>query len=136
MKTTQISIIAVLFSVIFTSCYTRKQCGKFCITDTITVKVVDTLRTETIKHDTVIKYDFDTVYISKDKLQIKLIRVKDSILVKGACIGDTIYYTKVVKVPYKLPEQTTLQKIKAVKYYIVWIFFIGVALGLFMQVRR
>lgn len=72
------------------------------------------IRTDTIvRYDTVrvvtpsVKYDtsfidrelHDTVYISKDKLKIKLWQVYDTVYVEGECESDTIYAVREVKVP-------------------------------------
>ncbi len=87
------------------SCYTKKKCvEKFCITDTLEVTLHDTIRTETIRKDTAFVYKGDTVTIVKDRLQIKYYRVNDTTYIDGACIGDTIYITKSVKIPTLQPK--------------------------------
>jgi hypothetical protein len=96
------TILALLF---ITSCYTKKKCvERFCVTDTLEVTLHDTIRTETIRKDTAFVYAGDTVTIIKDRLQIKYYRVNDTTYIDGACIGDTIYITKSVKIPTIQPK--------------------------------
>jgi hypothetical protein len=89
--------------------------------DTLTIR--DTITTETISHDTLLNWTnlYDTTYIEKDRLRIKVVRVNDSIYIKGECIGDTIYYEKIVpvdKIIYKKSEKSLN----------LWLIFVGVLL--------
>jgi hypothetical protein len=87
------------------SCYTKKRAiEKFCITDTLEVTLHDTIRTETIRKDTAFVYKGDTVTIIKDRLQIKYYRVNDTTYIEGACIGDSIYITKTIRIPTLQPK--------------------------------
>jgi len=72
-----------------------------------TVLVTDTLFTAAITADTAIPLTrfTDTVVISRDKLEIKLVKIRDTIHIKGTCKADTI--VKEVRVP--------VEKIKLVK---------------------
>jgi hypothetical protein len=129
------AIVALFFSL--TSCYTKKKCiDKFCTTDTVVVNYIDTIRTATIQHDSVFSVQFDTIAIVKDRLQVKLVRVRDSVFLTAKCVGDTIYINKEIKVPVPAPKYTILQHIKAAKWYVAWMFFLGLFLGLFVQIRR
>jgi len=96
------TILALTFIV---GCYTKKKCvEKFCITDTLVVTLHDTIRTETIKHDTAFVYKGDTITITKDRLQIKYFRINDTTYIEGKCLGDTLYITKTIKVPTIQPK--------------------------------
>ena len=101
------NLYILLAITIMASCYTKKTCvEKFCSKDTLVVTLHDTIRTETIKHDTAFVYKGDTITIVKDRLQIKYFRVNDTTYIEGTCIGDTIYITKSVKVPTIQPKQS------------------------------
>jgi len=99
------NIYTIIALLVISSCFTKKKCvEKFCITDTLVVTLHDTIRTETIKHDTAFVYKGDTITIVKDRLQIKYFRVNDTTYIEGTCIGDTIYITKSVKIPTITPK--------------------------------
>jgi hypothetical protein len=99
------NIYTILALLLISSCFTKKKCvERFCTTDTLEVTLHDTIRTETIKHDTAFVYKGDTITITKDRLQIKYYRINDTTYIEGACIGDTIYITKSVKVPTITPK--------------------------------
>jgi len=79
---------------------------KYCKQDTIYAVVRDTIYTKTIEKDsTFVALPGDTVIIYKDRLKITYIRRGgDSSTIYGTCIGDTIYRTKIIKVPTNCPE--------------------------------
>ena len=95
----------LILSILFTSCYTkRKAIEKFCSTDSVSVIVHDTIRTETITKDTIFSAFLDTVLITKDKLSIRYIKYRDSVYINGTCEGDTIYLTRTIKAPCNIPS--------------------------------
>jgi hypothetical protein len=99
------NIIILLALTTLVSCYTKQGAIKrFCTNDTTTLIIRDTIRTETIKHDTSFIYKGDTVTITKDKLVIRYFRVNDTTYISGECIGDTIYLEKVIKIPSIQPK--------------------------------
>lgn len=99
------NLYILLAITIMASCYTKKTCvEKFCSKDTLVVMIHDTIRTETIKHDTAFVYKGDTITITKDRLQIKYFRVNDTTYIEGKCLGDTLYITKTIKVPTIQPK--------------------------------
>ena len=99
------NIIILLALTTLVSCYTKQGAIKrFCSNDTTTLVIRDTIRTETIKHDTSFIYRGDTVTIIKDRLQIKYYRVNDTTYISGECIGDTIYLEKVIRIPSIQPK--------------------------------
>ena len=68
----------------------ENKCGLTSKTDT--VFVLDTVIVPEVHTDTIISLGHDTVYINKDRLQIKILRLKgDSIFVDGKCKTDTMY---------------------------------------------
>jgi hypothetical protein len=99
------NIIIILALTTLVSCYTKQGAIKrFCTNDTTTLIIRDTIRTETIKHDTSFIYKGDTVTITKDKLVIRYFRVNDTTYISGECIGDTIYLEKVIRIPSTQPK--------------------------------
>ena len=110
MKSIYSILIAILYCLIC-SCYTKQQAiDKFCSKDTASVMVTihDTIRTETIKTDTVFNETVDSVYITKDKLEIVYVKKFGKVYIEGKCKGDTIYYEKkvLVEVPIDCPKQS------------------------------
>lgn len=110
MKSIYSILIAVLYCLIC-SCYTKQQAiDKFCNKDTASVMVTihDTIRTETIRTDTIFNDTIDSVYITKDKLEIVYVKKFGKVYIEGKCKGDTIYYEKkvLVEVPIDYPKQS------------------------------
>jgi hypothetical protein len=79
------------------------------------------LQTKQIIHDTIIiqetRFDsvfsvyFDTINIEQEKLQLKIIRVSDTLYLSAICKADTIYRThevSVLKVDVKHKDKTKL----------------------------
>jgi len=126
MKSIYSILIAILYCLIC-SCYTKQQAvDKFCNKDTASVMVTihDTIRTETIKTDTVFNDTVDSVYITKDKLEIVYIKKFGKVYIEGKCKGDTIYYEKkvLVEVPIDCPKQSWFdQMILEAKWWILTI---------------
>jgi len=75
------------------------------IPDTILIK--DTLTTPKYEADTVIHIDsiHDTVIVQKDRLEIKLNRIHDTLYIQGKCKADTVIVQRAIPV----------EKIKVVK---------------------
>ena len=110
MKSIYSILIAILYCLIC-SCYTKNQAiEKFCSKDTASVMVTihDTIRTETIRTDTIFNESVDSVYITKDKLEIVYVKKFGKVYIEGKCKGDTIYYEKkvLVEVPIDCPKQS------------------------------
>ena len=124
MKSIYAILIAVLYCLIC-SCYTKQQAiDKFCNKDTANVMVTihDTIRTETIKTDTVFNETVDSVYITKDKLEIVYVKKFGKVYIEGKCKGDTIYYEKkvLIEVPIDCPKQSWFdQMILEAKWWIL-----------------
>ncbi len=110
MKSIYSILIAILYCLIC-SCYTKQQAiDKFCSKDTASVMVTihDTILTETIRTDTIFNDDVDSVYITKDKLEIVYVKKFGKVYIEGKCKGDTIYYEKkvLIEVPIDCPKQS------------------------------
>ena len=116
-----------LLSLLFTSCQAHRERmqKKYCTPDTAIVLIRDTILTKEVKTDTFFHYKVDTLTLTKDKLTIRYIKRGDTVYLEGECKGDTIYYTKTIKVPYLAPAEKT-----AVKWY-VWL-LAGFGLALFL----
>ncbi len=72
-----------------------------------TIFIRDSLIVPQVQVDTMFDYKTirDTVVIEKDRLQIKLRKIRDTLFLTGKCKGDTVYITR------KIP----VEKIKIVK---------------------
>jgi hypothetical protein len=94
MKGIKVLIILLLFA----SCSPQKRLNRLLdkhpqLTAKDTVMINDTIITEHISHDTLLNWAtlYDTAYIEKERLRIKIVRHNDSIYIKGECLSDTIY---------------------------------------------
>ena len=110
MKSIYSILIAFLYCLIC-SCYTKQQAiDKFCSKDTASVMVTihDTITTETIRTDTIFNDTVDSVYITKDKLEIVYVKKFGKVYIEGKCKGDTIYYEKkvLIEVPIDCLKQS------------------------------
>ena len=95
---------------LLSSCYSkRKAIEKFCKSDSVSVTIRDTIRTETLRVDSVFSVNLDTILLTKDRLSIRYIKLRDSIYLSGECKGDTIYYTKEIKVPCTIPSISSIR---------------------------
>ena len=97
--------------------------------DTLTVH--DTTITEHVRKDTFLNWAtlYDTAYIYKDKLSIRVVRVNDSIYIRGECLSDTIY--KTIEVPYNYVQPIKKMKTPAYKFWLFILVLIGIILLLF-----
>ena len=72
---------------------------------TDSVKLIDTvkIRTKSVRIDTVIEIQAlnNGVFVNKDNLSVKVLKIRDSVYINGEC--DTIFIDKVIerKVPVK-----------------------------------
>ena len=103
-------IIILLALLLSQSCYTRKKAiRKFCKSDSVTMMIHDTIRTETLRVDSVFSVNLDTILLTKDRLSIRYIKVRDSIYLSGECKGDSIIITKQIKVPCTIPSISSIR---------------------------
>jgi len=120
--------VACLLFINLTSCANAKRCAKFCSPQDTVITIHDTVRTETIHADTVFSVVLDTVIMTKDKLTIRYIKVRDSIYLSGECVGDTVYITKQITIPFTIPKLTLWQTIKGntnIQWIIIAAFIAG-----------
>jgi hypothetical protein len=123
MKSIYSILIAFLYCLIC-SCYTKQQAiDKFCSKDTASVMVTihDTIRTETIRTDTIFNDTIDSVYITKDKLEIVYVKKFGKVYIEGKCKGDTIYYEKkvLIEVPVDCPKLVWYKQLGADYWYLL-----------------
>ena len=133
MKSIYSILIAILYCLIC-SCYTKNQAiQKFCKQDTASVFVTihDTIISELIRTDTIFNDNVDSVYITKDKLEIVYVKKFGKVYIEGKCKGDTIYYEKkvLIEVPVNCPKLSWYKQLGADYWYIlplIILFYIGI----------
>ena len=128
-------ILILITCLLLSGCYTKKRAiEKFCVKDTLhtSITIHDTITTETIHTDTVFSARIDSIYLVKDNLRVKYIRVLDSIYLSGECIGDTIYTEKLVNVsiPVNLANMSFKDWLKGQSKFTKFLFYGGFALSL------
>jgi hypothetical protein len=115
----------LLFALLlFTSCYTKNQAiQKFCNQDTIKFSTIiyDTIIVDSIQIDTVFNESIDSVFITKDKIEIRYIKKYGKIYLDGKCKSDTIYYEKKVmfEVPCTTPNLSWYKQLGADYWFIL-----------------
>ena len=105
----------LILILLLSSCYTKqKAINKFCKNDTIqtTITVHDTIIVDSIQVDTIFSDTIDSVFITKDKIEIRYVKKFGKIYIEGKCKGDTIYYEKkvIVEVPINCPKLSWLNQ--------------------------
>jgi len=105
----------LILILLLSSCYTKQNAiNKFCKNDTIqtTITVHDTIIIDSIQVDTVFSDTIDSVFITKDRIEIRYIKKFGKIYIEGKCKGDTIYYEKkvIVEVPINCPKLSWLKQ--------------------------
>jgi len=105
-------ILFILFLCLIVSCSPSYRLNRLLalhpelkIPDTLFIR--DSLIVPQVQVDTILDFKTirDTVIIQKDRQQIKLHRIHDTLFLSGKCKGDTVYITR------KIP----IEKIKIVK---------------------
>jgi hypothetical protein len=109
---------------LFSSCYTKNQAiQKFCNQDTIQVTTIiyDTIIIDSVKIDTVFNETIDSVFITKNKIEIKYIKKFGKVYLEGKCKSDTIYYEKKVmfEVPCTTPKLSWYKQLAADYWFIL-----------------
>ena len=133
MKKTLYTLSTILLVISLTSCGTirKKIIEKHCKSDSITFIVHDTIRTETLRIDSVFSAKLDTILLTNDRLSIRYIKVRDSIYLSGQCLGDTIYLTKEVKVQTICPSVSSYSFNEWLEGQPFWIGFIVMVILIF-----
>jgi hypothetical protein len=115
----------LLFALLlFTSCYTKKQAiQKFCNQDTIQVTTIiyDTIIIDSVQVDTVFNESIDSVFITKNKIEIKYLKKFGKVYIEGKCKLDTIFYEKKVmfEVPCTTPKLAWYKQLAADYWFIL-----------------
>jgi hypothetical protein len=109
---------------LFSSCYTKNQAiKKFCNQDTIEVTTIiyDTIIIDSVKIDTVFNESIDSVFITKNKIEIKYIKKFGKVYLEGKCKSDTIFYEKKVmfEVPCTTPKLSWYKQLAADYWFIL-----------------
>ena len=125
----------LILILLLSSCYTKNQAiKKFCSKDTANVFVTihDTILIDSIQVDTVFNDTIDSVYITKDKLEIVYVKKFGKVYIEGKCKQDTfIYFKKIfVKVPVDCPKLVWYKQLGADYWYILPLLilaYIGIA---------
>lgn len=128
------SLIFIAVLVALSGCYTKKRAlEKFCrpVTFDSTIVLHDTVVVDSITRDTVFHASIDTVVLTKDKLTISYIRVRDSVYLFGKYAGDTIVRHDTVKVtiPFTCPKAdlpTLWDHVQALWWALLLAFMAGV----------
>ena len=126
----------MLFILLFTGCMLPKETRKankakqkvfrlaerYDLSDVRVIRFTDTLYVDsvivdtfaTFRNDTFIQRD--TTYLTKDRVKVQLVRVRDSITdtiyVEVQCPADTIYYTREVEVTTPIVKEAEVILIK------------------------
>lgn len=86
-----------------------------------TLVVVDTIVTQPVGiTDTVILQQHDTISLIKDRLRVKIVKVKDTITIDAVCDSDTI--VKTIRVPYE--KVIYVEKEKPMQIVQRWILYL------------
>ena len=129
----------LLFAVLLlSSCYTKNQAiEKFCSKDTVQVSAIihDTIIIDSIQVDTVFNESVDSVYLVKDKIEIRYIKKYGKIYLEGKCKGDTVYYTKEVFInaPVLTKKLIWYKQLAADYWFILPLFLLQILLFFFIR---
>ena len=104
--------------------YTKNSAiKKFCNKDTLLIETIihDTIIVDSIQVDTIFSENIDSVFVTKDKIEVRYIKRNGVIYLQGKYKGDTIYYTKTIfqKVPCTTPKLIWYKQLGADYWYIL-----------------
>ncbi len=70
-----------------------------------TIVMHDTIYTDRVVSDTIVVTKAqDTIFMEKERLRVRVVRVNDTLMIEGECAADTIYRTTTIEVPIKVVE--------------------------------
>ena len=70
-----------------------------------TIVMQDTIYTDRVVSDTIVVTKAqDTIFMEKERLRVRVVRVNDTLMIEGECAADTIYRTTTIEVPIKVVE--------------------------------
>ena len=132
-------ILIILTIIILASCSPQRRLHRLItkhpeLSRVDTIKIQDTvivtgIKADTIFHSSVLK---DTITITKEKLQIRLIEINDTIYLDAIVEPDTVIITKEILVDRILH----IEPVKWwIEYWWVWLIFLGF-IALFIVYRR
>lgn len=123
----------ILVLIVLAGCSAQKRLARLLesfpeLKEPETIIIKDTIYTPVHHFDTSFVYDswIDTVTIEKDKLQVQLIRVNDTVFVNAASNPDTIYINK----PFEVERIKYVTEKSKLNYNFLLIF--GICLILLM----
>jgi len=95
---------AIASAVVLAGSLALSSCGcEKPLVDSVVVR--DTIYTERVVSDTVVvSTPQDTIVMEKERLRVRVVRINDTLRIEGECQTDTIYRTKIIKVPVKVVE--------------------------------
>lgn len=104
--------------------YTKNSAiKKFCNKDTLLIETIihDTIIVDSIQVDTVFSESIDSIYITKDKIEIRYVKKFGKIYLQGKYTGDTIFYEKkvLIEVPCNTPKLPWYKQYAADYWYIL-----------------
>jgi hypothetical protein len=115
----------LLSCMVFQSClYTKKSAiKKFCVKDTLLIETIihDTIIVDSIQVDTIFSESIDSVYITKDKIEIRYLKRNGLVKIEAKYKGDTIFYTKTIyqKVPCITPKLAWYKQLGADYWFVL-----------------
>jgi hypothetical protein len=131
------NILAILTAIIYCllcSCYTKNQAiKKFCNQDTISIETTihDTIIVSSIEVDTIFSEKIDSVYFTKDKIEVRYLKRNGLVKIETKYIGDTIFYTKTVyqKIPCTTPKLVWYKEYAAKLWWLLPLVFLVLLLN-------
>ena len=98
-----------------------------------TLTITDTVTLDRVSVDSVSSIYFDTLYLEKERLSIRIVRVNDSIYIHGESRGDTVFIERKIPINRVIVKELTLWE----KYnWLLWVFLALLVLYLFKRVLR
>ena len=90
-----------------------------------TLRISDTLISTEVRKDTLISLErlTDTFFLEKDKLQVKLIKIHDSVYIDAKCESDTIFYNKEIIVEKLIQKKYPKMLQTFIKWW--WLFLLA-----------
>ena len=88
--------------------------------------IVDRVETDTILN---VNNIYDTIYLNKDRVRVKTVRINDSIYINAECVEDTIYI-------YTENKTITKHSQQPAKNYSIWLIAGVLLVGSVLLIRQ
>jgi len=95
----------ILFTTLAISCSPQKRLSRLVnhhpeLKTTDTLHIRDTIPIPMVQADTLLHIDslFDTVLLTKDRLKVSVLRLRDTLYLQGECKADTVFLEKKIPV--------------------------------------